>query len=342
MVDNSGSHGSEYREGAIDLTEGFHDIEVRYNELGGSRDMQLWWQPPTGGKGIIPSTYLYPVEDDLPVGLVLPPPPELLPSIVETESQRDELIQPDAAPDLPPPAPESSDLGDFPATEPAVLWTYGACGDGEKDLLKPAGVAVDAAGFVYVADVAGQRVIRISPDGEYVNSWGRAGEGEGQFTEPFDVAITPEGEVAVLDAVNQVISLWTPEGEFIRQFGADLTTYRPRGFGIAPDGSYFIADTGGVRVLQTDASGQRLNQIGGPEDELGPGQPSDAAMSTAGILYVVEPTSGALWRVDLTSGQMRRYPSPEANTIASPHLAISANGRIFLTDPEGGRRVGLQ
>ncbi|MCO6451536.1 MAG: glycosyltransferase family 39 protein [Caldilineales bacterium] len=341
VVDNSGSHGSEYREGVIELTEGFHDIEVLYNELGGSREMQLWWQPPTGGKSIIPGAYLYPVEENLPEGLVLPPPPEFLPPAVESEPQVEDLLQPESDEAPLPPAVIVDEVGEFPAAEPAVLWTYGVCGEGAEQLLNPAGVAIDGDGYIYVTDSVGQRVVRISPDGDYIGSWGEAGEGEGQFTEPFDITVTPNGEIAVLDAVNQVISLWTPEGDFIRQFGAELTTYRPRGFTVTADGQYFIADTGGVRVLQTDANGQRLNQFGGPEEELGPGQPTDAAVSTAGILYVAEPTSAALWRVDLASGQMRRYPSPEANTVASPHLAVSANGRVFLTDPEGGRVLVL-
>ena len=33
----------------------------------------------------------------------------------------------------------------------------------------------------------------------------------------------------------------------------------------------------------------------------------------------------------------QRFPGPEANTIESPHLAIAGNGRVYLTDPEGGR-----
>ncbi|HEY53884.1 MAG TPA: hypothetical protein G4N94_10545, partial [Caldilineae bacterium] len=96
VVDNGGSHGSEYREGVIDLAEGFHDIEVRYNELGGSRQMQLWWQPSGSGKSIIPSAYLYPVEDALPEGLELPPPP-VAPSLAPNIPIDNEELAPPAA-----------------------------------------------------------------------------------------------------------------------------------------------------------------------------------------------------------------------------------------------------
>ncbi len=347
VVDNSGSHGSEYREGVIDLAEGFHDIEVRYNELGGSRDMQLWWQPPGGGKTIIPSAYLYPAEDELPVGLVLPPPPTLETPLVAVEPETGEIVE-SGPPELPaaeegvPAEPAvASPLGDFPVIEPAVLWTYGTCGTGEDQLQKPIGVAADQEGNVYVADMAGYRVVKISPDGQFLAAWGESGEGPGQFTEVFDLAVTPQGEIAALDAVNQVISLWSPEGDFLRQFGAELTTYRPRGFGAAANGDYYIADTGGVRVLQADANGQLIQQFGGAEDELGPGQPTDASLSPGGLLFVTEPIAGAFWKVDPASGRRERFPGPVANTIESPHLAIAPDGRILLTDPEGGRVLAL-
>lgn len=331
VVDNSGSHGAEYREGVIDLTAGFHDIEVRYNELGGSREMQLWWQPPTGGKGLLPGAYLYPVEEALPVGLELPPPPLFAPpapapdpAAVDVESAR-------------PAVTVRGDLGDFPAAQPATLWTFGACGSGREQLQKPIGVAVSATGEVFIADMGNSRIVRLDPDGGFGHAWGERGEGAGQFSELFDLVVAPTGEIAALDAVNQIISLWTPDGEFLRQFGAELTTYRPRGFGVAAGGDYFIADTGGVRVLQVGPGGELIEQFGGPDQPLGPGQPTDAAAGPAGLVYVTEPIAGALWRIDLASGAQERTAGPQANTIESPHLAVGGDGRVYLTDPEGGR-----
>ena len=338
VVDNGGQHGSQYREGTIELSEGFHDIEVFYNELGGSRDMQLWWQPPGGVRTIIPSAYLYPIEEALPEGLVLPPPPLLEPPLVEVSPETGAVI---SAPE--PAAPASTGptvarpLGAFPTMEPTVLWTFGVCGTDREALQKPIGVAADADGHIYVADMSGRRVIKLDPEGQFLLAWGEAGEGPGQFTEPFDLAVTPQNEIAVLDAVNQVVSLWSPEGRFLRAFGAEWTTYRPRGLDVAANGDYWIADTGGVRVLQADAEGRLLRQLGGPEDELGPGQPTDVALSPGGLLFVVEPIAGLLWKIDPEGGRRERFAGPQANTIESPHLAIGADGRVVLTDPEGSR-----
>lgn len=336
VVDNSGSHGAQDRQGTIELSEGFHDIQVLYNELGGSREMQLWWQPPGRSRSIVPSLYLYPVEDELPANLVLPPLPANLPPEPVSTPQPGGGIQPQPEVSAPPPVSALA-LGDFPTVQLDVLWTYGACGSGKKDLQKPMGVAVAANGDVYIADMDNHRLVHLDATGKFVGEWGEAGNGPGQFTEVFDVVVTPGGDIAVLDAVNQVISLWSPDGDFKRQFGADLATYRPRGLGITPAGEYLIADTGGVRVLLVGPDGQRLQEFGGPEEQMGPGQPTDAAYGPGDIIYVAEPISGALWRLDAISGQMQRYPSPEANTIESPHLDVSPDGRVFVTDPEGGR-----
>lgn len=232
----------------------------------------------------------------------------------------------------------SSDLSaDFPIVQPAVLWTYGACGSGDDQLLRPAGVTVDANGFVYVADAGNNRIVRIDTGGEYNSQWGEAGEGSGQFAEVFDLDMTPEGEIAALDAANQIISLWTTEGEFIEEFGVELRTYHPRGFGLSTFGDYFIADTGGARILQARSDGAQVRQFGGGGAELGAGQPTDAAVGSDGTLYVVEPIAGALWQVDSVTDSYERYPGPEANTVESPHLATGDNGLVYLTDPERGR-----
>jgi hypothetical protein len=74
IVDNGGSHGSEYRETAVNLEAGFHELELRYWQLGGSKDMQLSWRPPNGPHQPIPPAYLFPIEGPMPKGVVVPPP----------------------------------------------------------------------------------------------------------------------------------------------------------------------------------------------------------------------------------------------------------------------------
>jgi DNA-binding beta-propeller fold protein YncE len=203
--------------------------------------------------------------------------------------------------------------------------------------MHPAGVAVDEDGQVYVADVGNHRIVQLDEDGEWMNAWGEAGEGPGQFNEVFDIAVTPDGDIAALDAKNQIISLWSADGEHLQDIGGGLALYHPRGLGISAEGDFFIADTGGGRIVQADEAGTLINTFGGPDAQLGSGQPTDAAVSDNGALYVPEPAAGLLWRVLVDGGGMQAAPGPKSNTVESPHVAVMPDGRVFLTDPENGR-----
>jgi len=46
--------------GAIELTQGLHDIEVRFSNGGGGARVYLRWTPPGGEREIVPSDHLYP------------------------------------------------------------------------------------------------------------------------------------------------------------------------------------------------------------------------------------------------------------------------------------------
>jgi hypothetical protein len=59
VVDNGGSHGGMDVQGTVTLDQGFHDLEIRYWELGGSRKMKFWWRPPGKIKENVPLAYLF-------------------------------------------------------------------------------------------------------------------------------------------------------------------------------------------------------------------------------------------------------------------------------------------
>ena len=335
VVDNGGQHGAEYREGTISLTQGWHDIQALYSDMGGSRAMELWWRPPGAGKTLIPSAYLRPIQGELTESAALPPLPALTPP---AQSDMAPKPGPEPGPEaIAPSQPSGGELGDFNQISPTVLWTYGSCGAGEGELSHPSGVAVSEDGLVFVADTSNHRVVALDEDGAFVDAWGEEGDGPGQFLEVFDIAITPDGDVAALDSARQLISLWNADGELLDEIGAGLGLYHPRGVDISEEGELFIADTGGSRVVQADANGQFVRSFGGPNEQLGPGQPTDVAAAPGGALYVPEPAAGLLWQVSMAGEAMRAVAGPHSNTVESPHVAVLPDGRIFLTDPENGR-----
>lgn len=341
VVDNGGSHGAEDRSGQVTLAQGFHDIEVRYNELGGSREMQLWWQPPGQGRAIVDSAYLFPLEgDEIPAGLTLPPPPE----IVQTHGGPEEGAGPVApsAPLQPDDLPAVQPAGDFSPLPVELAWSYGGvCGAEPGQLDSPRGAAIDpASGDVFVADTGNGRIVHLDANGQFVAGWGQPGEGTDQFMEVVDLAVAPDGSVLALDAVNQRLLRFTPDGQIIATFGAQWTFYRPRGLGLDAAGQIAVADTGGVRIVRLDPAGELQGQVGGPDSDLARRQPTDAALTPGGDLYFVEAESGAVTRL-AADGSMSRWSGPAlASTIEGPHLALLPAGGLAVSDPEG-RRVLL-
>ncbi len=345
VVDNGGSHGAEDRSGQIALEQGFHDIEVRYNELGGSREMQLWWQPPGQGRAVIDSQFLFPLEgDEIPAGLALPPPPEIaLP-----------FVRPETSAAVPPPAedgavPVIQPAGDFTPLPATVVWTFGGvCGSDLDQLAGPRGVAIDpASGDVFVADTGNSRIVRLDAGGQFVASWDTAGAGlspavgeDPAAQEVVDLAVEPGRNVLALDATGQQLLRFTPDGQFTASFGVEQTFYRPRGLGVDAAGQIAVADTGGVRIVRLDPSGALQSQVGGPDSDLARQQPTDAALTPGGDVYFAEAESGAITRL-AADGSLTRWGGPAlASTIDGPHLAVLPAGGLVVTDPEG-RRVLL-
>jgi sugar lactone lactonase YvrE len=84
----------------------------------------------------------------------------------------------------------------------------------------PTGVAVDAGGNVYVADITDSTIRKISPDGAVTTLAGKSGEpgstdGTGaaaRFSLPAGVAVDSSGNVYVADAMNSVIRKITSAG----------------------------------------------------------------------------------------------------------------------------------
>ena len=126
----------------------------------------------------------------------------------------------------------------------------------------PAGVAVDGAGNVYVADTLNHSIRRIAPLGEATrlagtNTLGSYIDGTGttaRFNAPFGVAVDGSNNIAVADTYNNCIRIVTPEGVvttlagtnvmgFADGPGAEALFNRPRGIAMDTAGNFVIADT---------------------------------------------------------------------------------------------------
>jgi len=87
------------------------------------------------------------------------------------------------------------------------------------DFSKPAGVAVDAEGNLYVADTYNNRVEIFDADGQFVSTFGKAGDGPGYFGRPKGVAVDGDGHIWVADGMQDRVQVFDKTGQLLISFG---------------------------------------------------------------------------------------------------------------------------
>jgi len=124
-------------------------------------------------------------------------------------------------------------------------------------LNKPAGIAVDAGGNVYIADMGNHRIRRVTPAGQIttVAGTGVRGSASAQLDSPMDVKVDSAGNIYVADTGNHRIRRIDPQGA--------VTTVAGTG---QPDRGHDL----------TDATSSALNS------------PSALAIDQKGDVYVVD------------------------------------------------------
>src|SRR5436190_15566299 len=106
------------------------------------------------------------------------------------------------------------------AQPPVYLTQWGSFGQGDGQFFYPTGVAIDAAGDVYVADLGNSRIQKFTSTGTYLTQWGSPGTGNGQFSSPSGVATDAVGDVYVADLNNYRVQKFTSTGTYLTQWGS--------------------------------------------------------------------------------------------------------------------------
>lgn len=240
----------------------------------------------------------------------------------------------------------------------------------------PAGLAVDGAGNVYVADRHSHSIRKITPGAVVTTLAGGAGSGSedgsgaaARFFEPQDLAVDASGNVYVADTGNHTIRKVTSAGVVttvagmagysgaLNATGSAARFNQPFSITVGSDGNIYVSDRGnglirkvtpaGVVTTLAGAVGSYANVDGNGADARF-GQTMGIAADGSGNLYVAD-GAATIRKVTLggavttVAGTFDRYGTEDGTGgVAAFHyvfgIASTSGGTLFLVDRHTIRR----
>jgi DNA-binding beta-propeller fold protein YncE len=231
----------------------------------------------------------------------------------------------------------------------------GGHGNGKGQFDSPRGIAIDAAGNIFVADTGNGRIEKFSPDGVFISSIATTGRGIGRPGEPNGITIDPAGNIYVAEARNHRVLKLAPDGRVVAEWkGPPPGFYGPRRIAIGPDDSIYVVDQGRTRIVKFNPDGQVLTTWGTAGS--GNGQFNDhtsvAVDGITGKVYVADPRNRRIQVFDSNGRFLTKWPIPEwGQPVGFEDVAIdsqrrrlyasSANMNTILVFDLSGNRLGI-
>ena len=216
-------------------------------------------------------------------------------------------------------------------TPTGVVTTFAGTGetgatDGNATVAKfadPHGVALDGAGNVYVAELSGNKIRKISPAGIVSTLAGSGapayGDGTGtaaSFKNPTGLAVDQSGNVYVADTGNYDIRKVTPTGVVttlagsnssgaVDGTGTSASFGLPAGVELDPGGNIYVADSASNQIRMVTSAGVVTTVAGssvrgdanGPAGSATFNTPTGVALDASGNVYVVDSYNGQIRKI---------------------------------------------
>jgi sugar lactone lactonase YvrE len=245
----------------------------------------------------------------------------------------------------------------------------------------PEGIAIDAAGFIYITDW--QTVRKISPAGEVTTLAGRPREtgdedgpgAQARFGMPIGMGVDVAGNLYVADAGNNTIRRISNAGNVSTLAGLSAFAaageqdgtghaarfFEPAGVAVGPGNTIYVSDSGNHTVRKISAGGEVTTLAGvaghpGAVDGTGTAArlnaPTDLVVDAAGNVFVADLYNRVIRKirpdgsVSVFSGQLGQAGSVDGPATSATFLTIEGMtrdvaGNLYVVDFNRVRRISV-
>jgi len=215
---------------------------------------------------------------------------------------------------------------------------------GQGRLVKPLGMAGDAAGRVYVCDGTAKRVAIYDTEGKFVMAIG----GKDYLQRPSGVAVSRDGSrVYVVDtggvkSQDHRVRVFDGQGTHLFDIGkrgmGDGEFNLPLSAAVGPNGNLYVVDAGNFRVQVFSPDGQFLSKFGRLGRQFGQfSHPKGIAVEDDGKIFVTD-TAFANFQIFNQQGRLLLFIG-ERNERGGPGvfilpagIAVDVDGRVYVVD----------
>jgi sugar lactone lactonase YvrE len=185
----------------------------------------------------------------------------------------------------------------------------------------PFALAFDKAGNLFVATIADNTIRKVAPDGRHVTVFTQ------QVRAPSGLAFDAQGNLCVSSFVAGTVSKVSPDGRTVTTFLTGVTT--PTGLAFDAQGFLYVINHSQGSIFKVTPDGRTLTAIA-----TGLGNPDQMAFDARGNLYVSSPIQGAVYKVT-PLGQKSVYASGNGLNLPAG-LAFDAQGNLFVSNSGSG------
>lgn len=228
-----------------------------------------------------------------------------------------------------------------------VVVTLAAPADSPMNM--PTGVAVDAAGRVYVADGVNRRVVVLDSDGRFAGAIQSAGETA--LARPMGLHVDTQGRLWIADAsLNRVMAVatngdkWPARADLLLEVRPPLVRRdkglepaAPTDMAVSRDGSQlYIVDNQHHRLILQDLKTQATQVVGGPGQGLGQFQwPFTISLGPDGYVYVCEAIGARVQRLNPAgrpAGRIGRWGVEMGELYRPKGVVVGSDGSVYVSD----------